>query len=171
MTNEEIIKEIEESAKLLKQTKATVNAALCHARNILEQKVDSEDVDAAYNRGLNDAWELAQKLYLPEGYGGFHHTKIVQIFNCDYLYVPTKYTVQEALAKIEAYEKDENTIKVGDVVTGCNRSEEYVVLATEDEMPSGHPLLRNKSNGHVCFAMTCSLIKTGEHIDILSLFT
>lgn len=63
MTNNEIIKEIEESAKLLKQTKATVNAALCHARNILEQKADSEDVDAAYNRGLNDAWELMMKIF------------------------------------------------------------------------------------------------------------
>lgn len=169
MTNNEIVKEIEESIRLINQTKTTVNDALCHARNVVQK--DDKAIEEAYNKGWEDAWEWARKIVLPITEGGFSTDEVKEIFSNMYpKEVMTNLTAQEALAKLEAYKKEKG-IKVGDVVTGYNGGEEYVVLATEDEMPSGHPLLRNKSNGKVCFATTCSLIKTGEHIDILSLFT
>ena len=166
MTNKEIIKEIEESIRLINQTKTTVNDALCHARTALERQ--DKLIKEAYDRGLNNAWELARIITAAPCDDGFAEGELLNIFQTPFArHIFKCNTYQEALAKMGAYEKEqERRIKVGDIVTGYNGGEEYVVVATEDEMPNGQPLLRNRSNGKVCFATTCSLVKTGEHIDI-----
>ncbi len=84
--------------------------------------------EEAYNKGLNDAWELAQKLWLPVRHGGINVDIVTKIFECDYFEIPKNFTPQEALAKIEAYEKEQAEIKVGDVVYADDEPEALGVV-------------------------------------------
>lgn len=79
---------------------------------------DTEEAEKkAYNRGLDEAWEVARKISIPENEGGMSvkalqsiFGKVREIFNC---------TASEAIAKIRAYEdkqKQDTEIKVGDEV-------------------------------------------------------
>lgn len=69
-----------------------------------------------YESGLEDAWELAKKIVLKAEKGGFNYDDFVRIFGIGYYTTLfEKMTVEEALAKIEAYEK-EKEIKVNDIV-------------------------------------------------------
>lgn len=73
----------------------------------------------AYQRGLNDAWEAARKIYLPTEYGGIHADVKRQIFNnTSASGIFEKVSASEAIEKIRQYEeKPEKEIKVGDEVT------------------------------------------------------
>lgn len=116
-------------------------------------------MDKTYADGLNDAWELAKKIVLGIKDGGFDSNRVMDVFGFTPYYVLREFTVAEAIAKIETYEK-EKEIKVGDVVSdNCSfglvtRKEGgllYVMMADgscgEDEEPE-------------------SWHKTGKHIDI-----
>lgn len=72
-------------------------------------------MDKTYSDGLNDAWELAKKIYHAPCEGGLENSEIEEIFDCKFASVTHKYTAAEALAKIEAYERTKE-IKVGDVI-------------------------------------------------------
>jgi len=78
--------------------------------------LSEEDItDKTYEKGLADAWELAKKIYHAPCEGGLENREIEEIFDCKFGSVTHKYTAEEALAKIEAYEK-EKEIKVGSIV-------------------------------------------------------
>lgn len=112
-----------------------------------------------YEKGLEDAWELARKIFT------FNDNKIKEIFG-----VAGKRSAfddlspQVALAKLEAYEKEQNEIKVGDVVTVCGEKgivvgylcglEEYEVWMDGYGRPQR--ICKNE------------IKKTGKHIDIQS---
>lgn len=69
-----------------------------------------------YNKGANDAWELARKIVLPESDGGYSDTKIQKIFG-DYSrsYQILKHkSFEEASNWVERWE--EERIHVGDLV-------------------------------------------------------
>lgn len=141
----------------------------------INPKLKIEDIDdmlaehdlkkEAYEKGLNDAWELARKVADISttseradmfGYycNGITITDVLRDF-----------TPQQALAKIEAYEESK-VFKVGDVVRAY-RNHEYVVIATSEEMPNKQPLLRSLENTkNVCFCTDDGMEKTGRHIDI-----
>lgn len=73
--------------------------------------------DEAYNKGLDDAWELAKKIVLPDHLGGYTVDELKDIFGKNtFASLMNTFTPQEALAKVKAYE-EHNEIKVGDVVT------------------------------------------------------
>lgn len=74
--------------------------------------------EKAYNKGLNDAWELAKKIALYPENGGLSREKMLEIFNnASSVSILTTAIPQEVLAKIEAYKKEQAEIKVGDVVS------------------------------------------------------
>lgn len=126
-----------------------------------------------YNKGLEDAWELAKKVALDKTdyTDGYTSTELKTIFNKISLQgVFREYSVQEALAKLEAYEKEQAEIKVGDVVciedspfeedndvygvvTGIYNDNHYEILVN-----NGDGISRSKG----------VLRKTGKHIDIQS---
>lgn len=137
------------------------------------QKYEEEQIpySEAYNKGLNDAWELAKKLWLPTSYGGKNSEEVIKIFGCDYYAISKLFTPQEALAKLEAYEKA-NEIKVGDVVKNGNGETEFVVIATSEETINGQPILRPIGKTlikGVIFVSDTDLKKTGKYIDIQSI--
>lgn len=82
---------------------------------------DTEEAEEkAYNRGLNDAWEVARKLVHPR-LGGYteeqKHRIFVQYISSDSIL--QNFSASEAIAKIKAYEdkqKQDAEIKVGDEV-------------------------------------------------------
>lgn len=83
------------------------------------QNNNDKNAAEAYQRGLNDAWEAARKIiHMPEG-------ELLNIFTecysavCTALQVILKYDAYEAIEKLKAYEekqKEEDDIKLGDVL-------------------------------------------------------
>ena len=65
-----------------------------------------------YQQGLNDAWELAKKFF-----ADMKDSELTEIFGANWSFPKImELTPQEALAKLEAYKKEQNEIKVGDIV-------------------------------------------------------
>ena len=138
-------------------------AELEHDFNIATQG-HSKGYSNGYEKGLQDAWELARKIFTTECsilQKVFGHSDEGQIIMTN--------EPQEALAKLEAYEKEQE-IKVGDVVKEKNNEREYVVIATSEETFNGQPILRALIHPYQVKASSdADLIKTGKHIDIESL--
>lgn len=122
----------------------------------------------AYNKGLEDAWKLVQRLY------NTAPKEIEQIFGTDNLIwderefievIVKRNTPQEALAKLEAYEKD--TFKVGDIVQ-CKLDNSITIIVTnmcDDKTFNGINANGSTFSGRYC----CDWEKTGKHIDISSI--
>jgi hypothetical protein len=125
----------------------------------LEDVIENE-IKEAYNKGLNDAWELAKKMVAPAYIGGMGNSECIAVFgmNLNGYEILSKYTPQEALAKLEAYEKEQAEIKVGDVVEVNG----YKFLVTT--VANDHINLIDSKGITTWTTSTCK--KTGKHIDI-----
>ena len=91
--------------------------------------------DEAYNAGSNDAWGLAKRIASSEENGGIGIATQADIFGI-YMAGPIlrEHTYQEALAKIEAYEKTKKAeIKVGDIVHVKSKNIELIVTRVDTE--------------------------------------
>lgn len=116
-----------------------------------------------YDQGLQDAWNLARKIFGSVNKGGYSDEQLEEAFGCSYLTMTQilyDFTPQEALAMIEAYEQE---IKVGDIVTTINGMCEYVV--THVQKPNTLHVI-NSRNGYVQQMRIDVAKKTGKHIDI-----
>ena len=162
MSNEEIVKEIDEATNLMTEAKVKMNIALNLARGVI-MKGNTVDTEA-YNKGLNDAWELAKKLW---------HNDVRtndDIYGIEYFIdIANDYTPQEALAKLEVYEKEQNEIKVGDVVCANNYPNyEFVVCYIHISEIGGYATYGGITEKGTWFAND-DVKKTGKHIDIQSI--
>lgn len=131
--------------------------------------------DDTYNEGLNDAWELAKKIVLSDGDGGYSCEELENIFG--YRSPASVFKVfapQEVFAKVKAYEEERNEIKVGDVVklkSVYAQGEGIVTKITETNIC----LLYKNGN---CNNNKCSsnssidryFEKTGKHFDSIDEF-
>ena len=115
--------------------------------------------DKTYEQGLADAWELAKKICHAPCDGGYSMYETREIFGC-VTGVMRKFTAAEALAKIEAYEK-EKEIKVGDVVK--SEISGYSAVVTVINRDEAHVVFDDGSTG--VRKINC-LTKTGKHIEI-----
>ena len=159
MSNEEIVKEIDEATNLMTEAKVKMNIALNLARGVI-MKGNTVDTEA-YNKGLEDAKEVLHKVY------DMKCDEIQKIFGVTggFYEVIYYFSMQDIIAKLEAYEKEQNEMKVGDVVTVCGEKgivvgylcglEEYEVWMDGYERPQR--ICKNE------------IKKTGKHIDIQSL--
>lgn len=117
--------------------------------------------DAKYNQGLNDAWELARKIVLTTEMGGICYDDFKKIFGVgNFVSVLRTMTAQQALAKIDAYEKSQQ-IQVGDVVKVKDETYEFVVTAL-----NGMGVQGIGSTGNIFTVSQKGVEKTGRHIDI-----
>ena len=126
--------------------------------------------DEAYQAGLNDAWEATKKIFGYEIDGAIPIADIGNVFG----YEPCKafctadilrdFTVQEAIAKIKAYEvKRSDRIEVGDeIIAPCGKA--VVTLIETDDLV--HYLYSGGDYG--CIELQ-KLKKTGKHYDIQSI--
>lgn len=128
------------------------------------------DKAKAYQKGLNDAWELVRKLYcdieaheLREifDYKSNHHVDASIVFG----WTLNELTPQQALAKIEAYEESK-AIKVGDVVYAQGIKGVVIDDCTEDSDDTCYVFCEN---GNIEDWKFVDLKKTGRHIDISNL--
>lgn len=118
-------------------------------KGLLEYAIKEE----AYNKGLNDTWELISKVF------SLNRTERKKAFGCEEIRtVVDCFNVKEALAKLEAYEKEQAEIKVGDVVevNGCK----FLVTTVAND----HINLIDSNGITTWTTSTCK--KTGKHIDI-----
>lgn len=119
--------------------------------------------DELYNRGLNDAWELAKKIILLMEDGGYSCEELENIFGYrDFESILKAFTPQEALAKV----KECNEIKAGDVVTVKGCTIESIVTKVSD-----YAIYRLFKDGSVDDCVTKEdLEKTGRHFDSIDEF-
>ena len=119
-----------------------------------------ELMDRTYEQGLNDAWELAKKIWCGKD------SENEEIFGTKYVYEIYQLTPQEALAKLKAYEEAQSKIEVGDVVTTVNGKCPYIV--TNVQLPNTLHVI-NSRNGYTHQIRIDVCKKTGKHIDISSI--
>jgi hypothetical protein len=124
--------------------------------------------DDDYNKGLNDAWELAKKMALPTDKGGYTASELAYIFGgVNYEVIFKVFTPQEALAKVKEYE-ERNEIKVGDVVKLKGSCIEGIVTRiTETNI---YRLFRDGSSTKEAYGVVEGFVKTGEHFDSIDEF-
>lgn len=125
-----------------------------------------------YNRGLNDAWELAKRIFLDkcDYHNPLSDEDLSKIFQSrDLAYIVNTNTPQEALAKLEAYEKEQEEIKVGDVVRFKKYPSCEVLITAVSRGLNGVHLQTGELGriGEVHSGICKDYIeKTGKHIDI-----
>ena len=113
MTREEHTEKINE---IIKENR-TIKAILDNQNNKLSWILDYApvDVEKAYQRGLNDAWECARRLLFNVEDGGMSTSELCEIFHRNGFYNILKdYSAQEVMKRIEDHEKQKDAIKVGD---------------------------------------------------------
>ena len=131
--------------------------------------------DEAYNKGLNDAWELARKIVLPMDEGGYTADELRNIFSKNtYMAAMRDFTPQEALAKVKAYEDERNEIKVGDVVKLKSVYAEGEGIVTKITETNICLLYKNGNcNNNKCSSNSSIdryFEKTGKHFDSIDEF-
>lgn len=120
--------------------------------------------DELYNKGLNDAWELAKKIVKSPNKGGYKANELAEIFGISDKPVLDAYTPQEALAKVKEYEgRDE--IRVGDVVKLSYSYIESIVTRV-----SGDIIYQLFSDGSCDSIGKEDLVRTGKHFDSIDEF-
>lgn len=186
MKYEELLKNIEEqlivnrSVSRLYCLPNDVFDGLKRTNNLLGKiKTILKSADKEYERGCDDAWELARKLFGKTANGAYTSSEFYKIFD-DYgmASMMENHTYQEALAKVEAYEKKKKEeaeaakIVVGDVV---------VCVYKYNDQKRYKGIVRQVDNEHVyimtkdCVHIRCLLksefdiTKTGKNIDIQGL--
>ena len=179
MTREETLKEIDEVIKynkaargaevteLFKDATRKSNDVLAHVRRYIGGYSE-------YERGLNDAWELAKKIdcYPIDGGWGYDELHVIfDSYNTSEIF--KNHTYQEALVKVKEYEKKKEEAakkpKIGDMVS--------VMSPLSGSSYTGIFLGQDK---HVIYVMEKDRVapsafkddsfvieKTGEHVDIL----
>lgn len=118
-------------------------------------------IEKAYNTGLNDAWELARKLY------DMKCTELGKIFGVwDSFYeIIRNCTPQEAIVKLKEYE-DAKIIEIGDVVENDKEELKGLVLDFTDNDTCVLVLDEIRCVGKWNI---CDLKKTSRKVDIKSL--
>lgn len=177
MTREEILKEIDEVIKynkaargaevteLFKDATRKSNDVLAHVRRYI-------DGDSEYERGLEDAWELAGKLTRDYSKVELSAKDIRDIYGCVWYEVFEKYTAHDALSIYKDWlkEKEEEAARklvLGDVVEFANPfyTGRGVYLMETD---TTYNIVTD--NGSVVLLQKeyePEIKKTGEHVDIL----
>ena len=146
-------------------TKVCESGVVVKAHYFGEAYFDRSNMDLigkTYEQGLSDAWELAKKIL------NMKLDVAVEVFDCTRIFdVMDKFNPEEALAKIEAYEKS-NAIILGDEVVhdcdGC-KTKFYVTYLTKNQIKG----FDKDGDTHYFTLPNRYIKKTGKHIDIESL--
>ena len=126
------------------------------------------NIEMAKAEGHSEAWELAKKI-APTA-GGLSSSELVEIFNA---FLPrdilSENTYPEAAAKVEAWERQKEEIKVGDIYKNIAGSC-FVICDVNEEDNNAQVLWSSSlSSRKTLDEITRYYTKTGRHIDIDSL--
>ena len=168
------LNDIEENVRSIKATWGNTIMTLDNIKSGL--KADRQKaIDEAYQRGIDDAWEVAKKIFGYEFDGGLPVDELRNAFGfesgpfCTADILRTN-TASEAIAKLKAYEeqrKADAEIKVGDEVMSNNAISDHtgVVLALSLGETSAKVL---ENDGSMAWVAVNVLIKTGRHFNFLA---
>lgn len=116
--------------------------------------------------GREEAWKLAGKIFDISD-GGYSIKELEKVFGTDSIYECfINLTYAEAAAKVEAYEKKNKKLNVGDVVECMEKGEEYVVTCIADDFRSWNVAI-NKRGDYIAFkSETSGVKKTGRTLPV-----
>jgi len=121
--------------------------------------------EKAYNRGLNDAWEVIKKITKDDSVCGYSIEMMQELFGWTCVYdITHNYTPEEAIAKIKAYEeqqKQDAEIKVGDEVYSDAFDDKGIVTHITADKVACVCIICNGST--MMKVGTIGLHKTGRH--------
>jgi len=85
---------------------------------------------SGYQKGLEDAWKVAKRIFVPIDDGGLSNEELEEIFGMySAARIFNNFTVTEAMEKLRAYE--EGRFRVGDIVAGVTHHRGVVVKVNE----------------------------------------
>ena len=160
-----------QSAEILKQKE--IIDKLLNENEKLMFKIDSyelygdqheEEYNQNFNQGAEAAWELAKKIVAFKCDGGYDLKEIKELFGYDCIQdIMKNLTYPEAAAKVEAWEKAKEEIKVGDEVEKNDlRDVRFIVTFTNGRLMSGV----DQSGLVLVNEKLKEWHKTGRHIDV-----
>ena len=164
---DEEIRQALNEVREMKQMCGNINMKLT---NIVTQRGQDwkKKLEAEYQRGLEDAWNVARKIAVETDDGGVSISALYEMFGTESMRMIMKNnTVYDAIAKLKAYEekqKADDEIKVGDEVIYIEHK--FIVFATETEE---HYASLFDVNGRHASASQSECKKTGRHFDIASI--
>ena len=164
---QEIRAQIEKN-KGLKLAVGEINNHLSILEGLLRNERDDvqKQVNEAYQRGLEDAWEAARKIVCDDELGWNTLLHIFNRGNFDGIF--GDFSPSEAIAKLKAYEekqKADDEIKVGDEVIYNGTTKCLVVRPETDERYAS--LIDGDGAHYSADHRECK--KTGRHFDIASI--
>ena len=140
----------------------------------------NKDIDDAYNRGLNDAWELVRRIENTPENGGLTNLQIEQIFGTYYppheLY--KSFSIDEAMDSMKRYEdkqKEDAELKVGDIikVEFTQFDDSFKAVITDIDSDKGLWIIDERGSNSVIepdlyigAEADRKIVKTGKHIDL-----
>lgn len=125
-----------------------------------------EECEQEFNRGGNEAWELARKITCQPINGGFNRSEFEKIFGYGYISdIFEKYTYTEAAAKVAEWKKTKTKIlvKAGDVLEYIYDSNVKCIVT--NLYPNNRAYLVF-DDGTAGMNELDNFKKTGRHIDI-----
>ena len=163
---DKVVMEITDKVEVMEEPNYILSDATVVNQGYIDKAAEplSTYIEQARAEGQNEAWELARKIYLPDGFEGFAPSELEEIFGGDNTdWIVGGHSYPEAAAKVEAWEKAKEEIKVGDEVEKNDlRDVRFIVTFTNGRLMSGVT-----QDGFV-FAneKPKEWHKTGRHIDI-----
>lgn len=161
-----MIKKMTKELKSEKFDKGTVAMANCFIKILNEQPTANIDKDVredAYNKGLEDGKEVLHKVY------DMKCDEIQKVFGVTggFYAVIYHFSMQDIIAKLEAYEKEQNEIKAGYVYEIMGK---FCVVVQVDEFNNEyHIIWCDGGTDKIPFDTPIGFKKTGKHIDIQSI--
>ena len=162
----EIMKEYEDAFRGISVYSVSEDKKLMVDYVALEELEDAQkEINEAYQRGLDDAWEAAKKIQCDEK---LDWETLFHMFNRDsFTGIFRDFSASEAIAKLKAYEekqKADDKIEVGDEVEVLNSGSKYLIAWF-----AGKSLCGFAHDGVTCHLQPSDVRKTGRHFDILSI--
>ena len=165
----EIMKEYEDAFRGISVYSVSEDKKLMVDFVALEELEDAQkEIDEAYQRGLDDAWEAARKISVIELNGGLRGNELMKIYGTmDIHKIYDDNTASEAIEKLKAYEeqKADGEIKVGDTVNikGTSRKNGDGIVTKSWDNDRYFIMWADGTGG--IWAKEC-IEKTGRHFDI-----
>jgi hypothetical protein len=160
----EDIQSVQDNIRGIKSTWGNTIMTLDNIKSGLKADVQKK-ADDAYQAGLNDAWEAAQKVVCKTTAGGMSLDTLKEIFGVQSpVAIMQSNTAQQAIDKIKAYEdKRSDRIEVGDIVDVYGN---LGVVTYMYELKACVMMVEDGSSGDWNLN-ECK--KTGKHYDIQSI--
>ena len=165
---------LEEYRKLVDDLKRAQGALNFEVTKDLQRLASAElnttkvKVNEAYERGLKEAWELAQRLALREADGGMSSGDFFKCYGDNLCYQDVLQSdVKEALQKYKGYmrgKKKDDTFHVGDEVVSTNGTKIIVVKVYENGTFSGI----DRNGESYTHRPSCRFSKTGSHYEVIA---